>query len=138
MMVTLDIFDGDRRIIDAQHAGTFARRRTNAAGELRKIIGLVQAVQRLAPEAPINQVIPFRNQIVNRAAAGHAADQLAGVAERNAAIHASGTLLFQVGLGQVVVKFVPIADPFDRRAVSGQFTLKHLKIRLAFPSLVGF
>jgi hypothetical protein len=83
-----------------KHARTFARRGTDAAGEFGKIIGLVQAVQRLAPEAAINQVVPFGNQIVDRAAAGHAADELAGVAERNSAIHAARALFLEVGFGR--------------------------------------
>src|SRR5437879_5048391 len=34
----LDLLDGHRRLIDAEHARGFARRRTDAPGELRKII----------------------------------------------------------------------------------------------------
>ena len=61
---------------------------------------------------------------MNRAAAGHAADELAGVAERNAAVHTARALLFQIGFGQVVVKFLPIGDPCERRPVGGQFPLE--------------
>ena len=87
-------------IIDAEHTRAFAWRGTNAAGEFGKIICLVQAVERLRPEAAINQIVPFGNEIMDRAAAGHAADELAGVAERNAAVHAARALLFQVGFGR--------------------------------------
>ena len=97
----LDLLDGDRRIIDAEHARAFARRRTNAAGELGKIVGLVQPVQCLFPEAAVNKVIPLRDQIIDRAAAGHAADERAGVAEGDAAIHAARALLFQFGFRHV-------------------------------------
>ena len=72
----LDVFDGDRRIVDAEHARTFARRRTDAAGEIGEIIRLVQPFERFLPQAAINQIVPFGNQIVDRAAAGHAAEQL--------------------------------------------------------------
>ena len=37
-----DLLDGDRRLVDAQHAGGFAGRRTDAAGEFREIVGGVQ------------------------------------------------------------------------------------------------
>jgi hypothetical protein len=105
--------------VHAEHARAFARRGADAAGELGKIIRLVQAVERFAPEAAINQIVPFGNQIVDRAAAGHAADELAGVAERNAAIHAARALFLQVGFGQVEVKFLPVGDARERRAVGG-------------------
>ncbi len=89
----LDVLDGDRRLVDAEHARAFARRGADAAGELGKIVGLVQAFQRLVPEAAINQIVPLRDQVVDRAAGGHAADQRAGVAEGDAAIHAARALL---------------------------------------------
>ena len=39
----LDELDGDGRLIDAEHAGGFAGRGADAAGELRKVVGGVQA-----------------------------------------------------------------------------------------------
>ena len=38
----LDDLDGDRRLVDAQHARRFARRGADAAGELREVVGGVQ------------------------------------------------------------------------------------------------
>ena len=104
-----------------EHARAFARRGTNAAGEFGKIIGLVQTLQRFFPETAINQIVPFRNQIVDRAAGGHAADQRAGVAKRNAAIHAARALLAQFRPPIVMVKLVPVLDPLQRRTVQRQF-----------------
>ena len=63
-----DIFDSHRRRIDAEHAGAFAGRGAHAAGEFRKIVGLVQAIERFAPETPINEIVPLGNEIVHRAA----------------------------------------------------------------------
>ena len=54
---------------DAQHARPFARRRAGAAGELGKVVRLVQPVEGLAPAALVDQVVPLGNQIVDRAAA---------------------------------------------------------------------
>ena len=117
----LDILDRDGRGVDAEDARTFAGGRADAPGEVGEIIGLVQAVQRFAPEAAINQIVPFRDQIVDRAARSHAADERAGVAEGNAAIHAARALLAQLGLVQMKMKFVPIPDAFEGRTVQRQF-----------------
>jgi len=119
----LDVLDGDRRIIDAQHAGTFAGRGADAAGEFREVVGFVQPFQRLFPQPAIDQVVPLGNEVVNRTPTGHAADQLAGVAEGNPAVHTPRALLLQVGLGQVFVKFLPVGDASERRTVFGQFAL---------------
>ena len=51
---TLNILDRDRRGGDAEHAGALARRGTYAAGELRKVVGLVQAFERLTPETAVD------------------------------------------------------------------------------------
>jgi len=37
---TLDVLDGDRRLVDAEDAGTLARSRTHASSKLREIVGL--------------------------------------------------------------------------------------------------
>ena len=110
----LDVLDRHRRVVDAQHAGAFAGRRTDAAGEFRKVVRLVQAVQRVPPTAAIDQVVPFRDQIVDRTAA-------AGHAEGNAAVHAAGTLRAQVAFGGIGVDLVEVRDPLDRRTVGHGF-----------------
>ena len=53
--------------------------------------------------------------------ARHAADELAGVAERNAAIHAARTLLAQLGLGHVEVEFLPVGGALAGGTVLRQF-----------------
>ena len=65
----LDVLDRDRRLVDAEHARAFARRGTDAAGELGKVVGLVQPLERFLPQAAIDQIVPFGNQVVDRAAA---------------------------------------------------------------------
>ena len=45
----------------------------------------------------------------------------AGVAERDAAVHAARALLAQLGLVQVQVELVPVPDALGRRPVQGQF-----------------
>ena len=119
--LVLDVLDRDRRLVDAEHARAFARRRADAAGELREVVGHVQAVERFAPQPAIDEVVPLGDHVVDRAACGHAADQLARVAERHAAVHAAGALLAQALLFQVRVELVPVADALERRAVDGKF-----------------
>ncbi len=132
----LDVLDRDGRIVDSQNARAFARRGTDASGEFGKIIRLVQAFERFLPQAAINQIIPFGNQIMNRTTAGHAADELAGVAERNPAIHAARALLLEVGFRQVMMKFLPVGDASNWRTVFRQFAFEILKIRLIVPSVL--
>jgi hypothetical protein len=75
--------DRDRIVVDTEHARALARRRAQRAGELRKIVGRVQAVDRLAPLAAINEIVPVRDEVAKRAAL---------VAERHAAVHAARAL----------------------------------------------
>ena len=68
----LDGFDGDRIIVDVERAGRLARRRADAAGEFREIIGRMQVARRLVPTVAVDEVVPVRNLIVDRAAGGRA------------------------------------------------------------------
>ena len=45
----LDLLDRDRRLVDAEHARGFARRRAQPAGELGEVVGRVQALDRRVP-----------------------------------------------------------------------------------------
>ena len=101
-----DRLDADRVVVDVQRASCFAWRRTNAPGELGKIIGRVQGVERLAPILAKNQVIKIRNDVVDRAT---------GLTKRDTAIHAARTLLLGFGIAQMQHKLVIIFHPFRRR-----------------------
>src|SRR5262249_34655669 len=111
----LDALDRDGRCIDAEYTRSLARRRANAAGELRKVVRLVQPLQGIAPQSAIDQVIPFRDEVVDRAARRHAADQVAGVAKRHTAIHAARALVTEQLLVGVAVEFAPVHDAFRGR-----------------------
>ena len=106
-----NVFDGDRRVRNPEYARPLARRRTYPTGELRKIIGFVQPLQRLPPEAAIDEVIPLRDQVINRTTRGHAADQGSGMTEWDAAIHAAAALLLKFALGKMLVKLPPVINP---------------------------
>src|SRR5690349_1524590 len=64
---TFEVLDCDRRRVNAEDAGAFAGRRTNAASEFGKIISFVEAFEGLAPQAAINQIVPFGDQVVDGA-----------------------------------------------------------------------
>ena len=96
-----DIFNGDGRLIDAEHAGVFARGRAHAAGEFGKIVGLVQAFDGLFPVVAIDQIIPVRDDV---------ADRTTALAERNPAVHASRPLGLDFFLGHGLDKFFPVLD----------------------------
>ena len=83
----LDLLDHHRVVVDREHAGRLARRRADQAGELGEVVGRVQLVDRLAPVAAADEVVPVRDQVAERAG---------GVAERHAAVHAARALLAQL------------------------------------------
>ena len=60
--------DGDRVVVDVERAGRLARRRADAAGDLGKIVGRVQVARGLVPVAAIDEVVPVRDLVVDRAA----------------------------------------------------------------------
>jgi len=110
----LDVLDRDRRIIDAEDAGAFARGGTHAAGELREIVSLVQTIEGFFPEAAVDEIVPLGDQIVDRTAAGHAADEFAGVAKRNAAVHAARALIAEFLLLHGDMEFLPVFGTLKR------------------------
>lgn len=116
-----DVLDRDRWRVDAHDAGALAGRGADAPGEVREIVRAVEAIQRLLPASAVDQVIPLGDQIVDRTARGHAVDEFARVAERDSAVHAARTLLAELFLLHVLVKFLPVAHAFGGRAIDRQF-----------------
>src|SRR5690606_16243571 len=101
----LDRLDADRVVIDVQRAGGLARRGADAAGELGEVVRRVQDLDRALPVAPIDQVVPVRDDVV---------DRTAGLAERDAAIHAAGALQGRVGIGQPQDELAIVLDALLR------------------------
>ncbi len=91
--LAFDGLDGDRVVVDVERAGRLARRRADAAGEVRKIIGRVQVARGFFPVAAIDQIVPVRNLVVDRAAGRHVGKKLGAVAVGHAAIHAARGLI---------------------------------------------
>ena len=117
----LDALDGDAAagggVRDGQHTGRLAGRRAELAGELGEVVGGVQAVTGRIPPATAHQVVPFGDQVAQRAACR------SRVTERDSAVHAPAGLL-----GDVLVLFVgvfvdvdltPVVDPFVHRPGRG-------------------
>src|SRR6202042_1183433 len=79
-----------------------ARRWAKPPGELREIVGGVQAVGGLLPVVPPDQVVPLRDQVAQRAAT---------VTERDAAVHAPPRLPLQLAGRERLVHLTPVMQP---------------------------
>ncbi len=82
-----DGLDGDRLVLQVQGAGLLARRRADPAGDLGEVVGGVQQLGGLFEVTAIHQVVPVRDDVVDRAAF---------VAEGDAAVHAAPALAARV------------------------------------------
>ena len=96
-----DLLDGDGVLVDAQDARRLARRRAQATGELGEVVRGVQAVDRFAPVFAVDEVVPVRDEVAERAAV---------VAERDAAIHAAPGLFTQFRAVERLVHLAPVSD----------------------------
>ena len=105
----------------AAGAGCFTQGRAHPAGELRKAVGGHQTVHGQLPLAMINKVVPLRDEVVQRAAGGHAADHHAGLTEGNTAVHAACCLRLLLLAGEPDVKFVKVFNAFQRRNIRAGF-----------------
>ncbi len=81
----------------------------------------MKALDRFLPEPAVDEVVPLGDQVVDRATAGHAGDEVAGVAERDPAIHAAGALGTEVVFRQVFMKLLPVLDTFGGACIPRQF-----------------
>ena len=100
----LDLLDGDRAGVDGQRAGCLAGRRADAARHLGQVVRHLQAHEGFLPVAPVHEVVPLGDQVVDRAPGG--------VAERDAAVHAAGALRGKLLRGDGDGELLPRLDPF--------------------------
>src|SRR5207302_7851697 len=104
----LDLLDRDCvALLYLEHTCRLAGCRAKTSRELREVVGAVQLVDRLAPAVAIDEVVPVRDQIPERAAM---------MAERHAALHAAGSLLAQLDERQLADELDAVADTLRRRA----------------------
>ncbi len=116
----LDGLDGNGDVDDVERAGGLARRRADAAGHLREIVGRVQVLGRHAPIGMVDEVVPVWDLIVHRAA---------GVTVGDAAIHAAGGLAHDLGLGGRDNELAIMADAIGGRLVGPVLALDLEKAR---------
>ena len=63
---------GDRIIMQTAGTCSLTQCRADAGCKFREVVGFVQTLVSLLPCSHIDQIIPLRHQIVQRATAGHA------------------------------------------------------------------
>ena len=104
----LDLLDQHWLGHDPEHAGAFAWRRAEPAGELGEVVRRVQAVARFGEATALDEVVPLRDQVAQGATL---------VAERDAAAHAPGRLLGELLTPEGKIDLPPVPDPgLDRAA----------------------
>ena len=119
----LDVFDGDRIIVDAQHAACLAGRWANPTGEFREVVRAAEDLDRLFPFTVIHGIIEVRDIVSKRAAV---------VTKRYTAVHTTGGLLFHFLLVQRVINFSVIFKSFFCVARLWHFAIKlHKSIYLS-------
>jgi hypothetical protein len=81
---------------------------TDAAGEFGEVVGRMQDLERLAPAAAVNEVVPVGNDVVHRAAR---------LAEGDAAVHAARALAAHLLVGERAHELLVDLDAFADRLV---------------------
>src|SRR5690606_8576402 len=103
---------------DVKRAGRFTRRRADASGELRKIVGRVQVARGFPPAAVVDEIVPVRNLVVDRTARRAGLNRAGAVAIGNAAIHAARGLVAYRGLVERNDEFPVVMHPLLHRSVA--------------------
>ena len=113
--LVLDPLDGHRIGVDPEHARPFTRGRAQTSGEVGKVVGGMQPLDRLRPVAPVDQVVPLGNQVPKRAAL---------VAKRNPTVHAPGSLMLSIFDRKRLIDLFPVAQPHVHRAAAGKLPVE--------------
>ena len=105
----LDLLDRHRvALADLEHAGGLARRRAQPAGELGEVVRRVQLADRVVPAVAVDEVVPVRDEVAQRAAV---------VAERHAALHAARALRGELLVGPADQELLVVLRALGRVAV---------------------
>ena len=110
----LDLLDGDRWLVDAEHACGLTGRRAQPSGELGEVVRGVQPLDRLAPLPLPGQVVPLRDQV---------AEWTSAVAERNSAVHAPAGLPTQLVDILSFIDLTPVLQAHRHRPTGRQLAL---------------
>ena len=95
-------------LVDLEDARGLARRGAETARELGEVVRPVELLDRLAPAVAVDEVVPLRDQVAERAAV---------VAERHPALHAARALLLQHRQLDRAHELAVVADPLARVAL---------------------
>ena len=104
-----------RVAVEAAGAGRLAQGGAHPPGKLREAVGLGEPGQGLAQVSGIDQIVPLRRQVVERAPDDHASQLHPGLAEGHAALHTPGRLTAALLLREHGVELVPVVDARQRR-----------------------
>src|SRR5580704_15858242 len=104
-----DGLDRDRRVLDVQGAGRFARRRTHAPCDFREVVGREQVARGFGPVAAVGEVVPVGDLVV---------DRTADVTIRDAAIHAARRLITRRLFAQRQHELAIVANSVGGRRVA--------------------
>ena len=99
------VLDCDRWLDNTEHTRPLAGCRTSSSCEFGKIVGLMQSLKCIAPAAPVNQIIPFRNEIVDRAAGLR-------LAKRDTTVHTPAALIPQLIHQSLGMNFIVVRDAY--------------------------
>jgi hypothetical protein len=95
---TFIVLNGYGRLMNAQHTGCFTGSGTYSAGKLRKVIGSPQSKECFFKSPLVNKIIPLGNKI-------HEGATIAGVTERDSAVHAACSLPYPLRFIQLPMEF---------------------------------
>ena len=111
-----NVLDGDRTVDEAGDARALAGCGADTSGELREVVGLVQPIDGVGPLSVVDQIVPLRDEVIDRTAR-------LGLAEGSAAVHATGGLDLALDLGMLLlvglrrVELLPVHEPLQWLAV---------------------
>jgi hypothetical protein len=100
----LNVPDSNRLVHQSKHARRLAGRRTEPAGELRKIVGSMERLERVVPFTPRNEIVPFGDDVPHGTAS-------LTLTERDSTIHAARSLSANRRFWNGAIEFPPVAHP---------------------------
>jgi hypothetical protein len=116
----LNRLNTNRVLVNTQDTSTLTRSGTNAASELREVVGHQETVESILPLVLEHQFIPFRDNVGDRAAS-------LGLTERYTTVHTTSGLVFELVLVQARAQLSPVLETRVDRAVLLLTAFVHLE-----------
>jgi hypothetical protein len=131
---SFDVFNGDRWVGNAQNTSALARGWAYPASKFREIVGLMQTGQSVLPLVAINQIVPFRNEIRDRAA-------VIALAKGYTTVHAARALGRKMLRCRFTIDFLKVEQSCRRIAIGHGLATEFFKTggfpHDAVPSLIS-